>query len=190
MSALARAPGRVETPGTRTDDVEDPVTAPRRADRGRLAVTGPGRRRSHASPLGGVTDRATVGPLAQGADEGLPAGPRVPGHAPPASTDPRWPTRRIFGAAFTAGTAVVLAYVLLNAVGRVAGVLLLIVLALVFALGLDPVVRWLIRHGLRRIYGVAVVTGAFLLVLAGVAAAIVPPIVTQIGELVRGGLRR
>ena len=74
---------------------------------------------------------------------------------------------------------------LLSAVGRVAGVLLLIVLALVFALGLDPVVRWLIRHGLRRIYGVAVVAGAFLLVLAGVAAAIVPPIVTQIGELVR-----
>ncbi|MGZ4506336.1 MAG: AI-2E family transporter [Blastococcus sp.] len=100
-------------------------------------------------------------------------------------TDPRWPTRRIFGAAFTSGTAVVLAYVLLSAVGRVASVLLLIVLALVFALGLDPVVRWLIRHGLRRIYGVAVVTGAFLLVLAGVAAAIVPPIVTQIGELVR-----
>jgi len=52
------------------------------------------------------------GPRAEGA-EGTLAGPWVPGHAPPASADPRWPTRRIFGAAFTAGTAVVLAYVLL-----------------------------------------------------------------------------
>ena len=72
-----------------------------------------------------------------------------PAAADARSSDPRWPTRRIFGAAFTAGTAVVLAYVLLSAIGSVAGELLLIVLALVFALGLDPVVSWLTRHGMR-----------------------------------------
>jgi predicted PurR-regulated permease PerM len=118
--------------------------------------------------------------------EELPAGLVLPGHPPPARTviDPRWPTRRIFGAAFTAASGAIVAYVLLNAIGQVAGVLLLIVLALVFALGLDPIVSWLARHGLRRIYGVAAVTVAFLLIMAGVFAAIIPPIVSQVNQLV------
>lgn len=111
----------------------------------------------------------------------------LPGRPPPprAFVDPRWPTRRIFGAAFTAGTAVVLAYVLLNAIGSVAGELLLVVLALVFALGLDPIVSWLVRLGMRRTMGVAAVTGGFLLIIAGVFAAIIPPIVTQVSQLVQ-----
>jgi predicted PurR-regulated permease PerM len=118
--------------------------------------------------------------------EEVPAGLWLPGRPPPlrAPVDPRWPTRRIFAAAFTAGTAVILAYVLLSAVGSVAGELLLIVLALVFALGLDPVVTWLVRHGLRRTLGVAVVTVAFLLLLAGIFAAVVPPIVAQVDQLI------
>src|SRR5690348_574840 len=81
--------------------------------------------------------------------------------------DPRWPTRRIFGASFTGGTAVVLAYVLLSAIGGVAGQLILIVLALVFALGLDPVVSWLTRHRWRRVWAVGAVIGAFLLLVVG-----------------------
>jgi predicted PurR-regulated permease PerM len=99
--------------------------------------------------------------------------------------DPRWPTRRIFGAAFTAGTAVVMAYVLLRAIGGVAGELILIVLALVFALGLDPMVSWLGRHGWRRSWGVAAVTSGFLLIVIGVFAVIIPPIVAQVGQLSR-----
>ena len=119
--------------------------------------------------------------------EEAPAGLWVPGRPQPvrAPSDPRWPTRRIFAAAFTAGTAVVLAYVLLSAIGSVAGELLLLVLALVFAIGLDPVVRWLVRLGMRRTVGVAAVTGAFLLIVAGVFAAIVPPIVAQVDQLIR-----
>jgi len=123
---------------------------------------------------------------------GIPAtevssGLLLPGRPSPPRTysDPRWPTRRIFGAAFTAGTAVIVAYVLLSAIGKVAGVLLLIVLALVFALGLDPIVRWLGRRGLRRIYGVGVVVAGFLGLLAGVFAAIIPPIVTQVDQLIK-----
>jgi predicted PurR-regulated permease PerM len=106
-----------------------------------------------------------------------------------APIDPRWPTRRIFTAAFTAGTAVVIAYVLLSAIGSVAGELLLLVLALVFALGLDPVVSWLVRHGLSRTMGVAAVTGAFLLILAGVFAAVIPPIVAQVNQLIQAAPR-
>jgi predicted PurR-regulated permease PerM len=99
--------------------------------------------------------------------------------------DPRWPTRRIFSAAFTAGIAVVLAYVLLRAIGTVSGELILIVLALVFALGLDPMVSWLERHGWRRAWGVTAVTVGFLLVVGGIFAVIIPPIVTQVEQLYR-----
>jgi predicted PurR-regulated permease PerM len=102
-----------------------------------------------------------------------------------AAADPRWPARRIFGAAFTAGTALVLADTLLRAIGGVAGELILIVLALVFALGLDPMVSWLGRHGLRRAWGVAAVTIGFLLIVVGVFAVIIPPIVTQVEQLSR-----
>jgi predicted PurR-regulated permease PerM len=99
--------------------------------------------------------------------------------------DDRWPTRRIFGAGFTAGSAVVMAYTLLRAIGGVAGELILIVLALVFALGLDPMVAWLGRHGWRRPWGVAAVTIGFLLIVVGVFAVIIPPIVTQVEQLSR-----
>ena len=114
-------------------------------------------------------------------------GPAVPGGTRPTRTpyDPRWPTRRIFGAAYTAGTAVVLAYVVLQAIGGVAGELILLVLALVIALGLDPMVSWLVRRGWRRSWGVAAVTAVFLLLVLGVFALIIPPIVTQVEELIR-----
>jgi predicted PurR-regulated permease PerM len=120
-------------------------------------------------------------------DDRVPAGTQPSGRTQPtrAPFDPRWPTRRIFGAAFTAGTAVVLAYVLLRAIGGVAGELILIVLALVFALGLDPMVSWLARHGWRRAWGVAAVTFGFLLIVVGVFAVIIPPIVTQVEQLAR-----
>jgi predicted PurR-regulated permease PerM len=114
-----------------------------------------------------------------------PVATSPPAEPPVAPRDPRWPTGRIFGAAFTAGSAVVLAYVLLNAIGGVAGELLLIILALVFALGLDPIVSWLVRHGLRRGWSVAVVTVAFLLIVVGVFAVIIPPIVNQVEQLYR-----
>jgi predicted PurR-regulated permease PerM len=114
-------------------------------------------------------------------------GAETVGVPPPVTVraDPRWPTRRIFGAAFTAGSAVVLAYVLLRAIGDVAGELILIVLALVFALGLDPMVSWLMRHGWRRPWGVAAVTAGFLLIAVGVFAVIIPPIVAQVEQLSR-----
>ena len=121
-------------------------------------------------------------PVDDEARAGAATGPRPPARPP---WDARWPIRRIFGAAFTAGTAVVLAYVLLSAIGGVAGQLILIVLALVFALGLDPVVSWLTRHGWRRVPAVGAVTAAFLLLVLGFFAVIIPPIVSQVEELVR-----
>jgi predicted PurR-regulated permease PerM len=99
--------------------------------------------------------------------------------------EPRWPARRIFGSAFVAGIAVVLAYVTLRTLGNIAGELLLIVLALVIALGLDPLVSWLVRRGLRRVWGVAAVTVTFLLGLVGMFALLIPLLVAQVEQLIR-----
>jgi predicted PurR-regulated permease PerM len=79
----------------------------------------------------------------------------------------------------------VLAYVLLTAIGGVVGELILIVLALVFALGLDPIVSWLVRHRWSRGLSVAAVTAGFLLAVVGVFAVIIPPIVAQVQDLIR-----
>jgi predicted PurR-regulated permease PerM len=117
-----------------------------------------------ASPRAGV--------LARSLDDGR----RTGGSAP---AGPGWPPRRILGAAFTAGAGALLAFVLLRATATVSGELVLVVLALVFALGLDPIVSWVERRGLRRGWGVLAVTAGLLLVLAGVLALLVPPIVTQ-----------
>lgn len=111
--------------------------------------------------------------------------PRAGRLAGPAPTDRGWPPRRIFGAAFTAGIAVLLAYVLLRTVGDVAHELILLVLALVFALGMDPMVSWLERHGWRRTWGVVAVTAGVLLIVIGSLALIVPAIVAQVHELTR-----
>jgi predicted PurR-regulated permease PerM len=96
-----------------------------------------------------------------------------------------WPPRRVLGLSFTAGVGLVLAWFALRAIGSVAGELTLIALALIVALGLDPIVGWLERRGLRRGLGVAVVSIATLLVLGALFAVVVPPIVAQTRQLVR-----
>ncbi|MCW2637982.1 MAG: family transporter [Dactylosporangium sp.] len=76
-------------------------------------------------------------------------------------------------------------YVLLQLVLRSGGVLALIVLALLLAIGLDPVVQWLIR---RRLPRWAAVTLVSLLVIGGVIgffAAAIPPLAAQTGQFVK-----
>jgi predicted PurR-regulated permease PerM len=102
-----------------------------------------------------------------------------------AATARPWPPRRVFATAFNAAVAFVLAYASLRAIGEVASELILIVLALVFALGLDPVVSWLVSHGWRRGLGVAAVAAGFVLLVVTAFVVIVPLIVTQVQELLR-----
>jgi predicted PurR-regulated permease PerM len=96
-----------------------------------------------------------------------------------------WPNRRIFSAAFTAAIAVGLAYLAIRTFVDVAAELVLIVLALVFAFGLDPIASWLVRHGMKRPLAVAAVTVGFLLIVIATFAAIIPPIVTQVEQFIR-----
>lgn len=76
------------------------------------------------------------------------------------------------------GVGVMLAVVALR------GVLLLVALAVVLALGLDAGVRPLVRRGLCRPVSVAIVLGGTLLALAGVLAVLIPPVVAQASALV------
>ncbi len=130
------------------------------------------------SPRAAAPEVATAGP---GPSE--PEGPEPPEQ--PTTTRPSWPgpawAFRI-GAAGTGGVAVTL--LLVRILVDSGSALILIVVALVLALGLDPVVAALERRGVRRPVAVAVVVAGFLLLVAGFFATVVPPIATQGQQLV------
>jgi hypothetical protein len=82
----------------------------------------------------------------------------------------------------TAGVITVVALVELLLKAR--SVLVLIGLAFFIAAGLDPVVTWLTRHGLRRWMAVTVVFLALLALAGGFVAAAIPPVASQATSLV------
>ncbi|GAA1922875.1 AI-2E family transporter [Microbacterium aoyamense] len=87
--------------------------------------------------------------------------------------------------AFIATLGVLGGLVLGSAIGSITTILVYIVLALFVALGLDPVVRSLERRGVRRGVGIAIVFIVFALLVAAVAVFVLPPVIAQVGELVR-----
>ncbi|MCQ4079939.1 AI-2E family transporter [Streptomyces sp. RB6PN25] len=87
------------------------------------------------------------------------------------------------GMAGAAGVAVTAAVV--EALLAVRSVLVLIVLALFLALGLDPIARWLGRRRLPRWAAVCVIGLAALGVLAGFLSLAIPPLAEQAGQLAR-----
>ncbi|MEU1601074.1 AI-2E family transporter [Streptomyces sp. NPDC005708] len=94
--------------------------------------------------------------------------------------DGRW-----FRVGFWLGLGGTAAWLTLHAVLQVSQLLTLILLALFVAIGLEPVVAWLIRHRLRRGWAVAVVVAALLLFLAGFAALIEPPVAHEVTALIK-----
>ena len=85
-------------------------------------------------------------------------------------------TITIFRVVFTAAAALVVLY----AVYLVRSLVLLVLVAAFLAVGLDPVVRWLQRRGLKRGQAVAVLFLGLVLIFAGFGFAIVPPLVEQV----------
>lgn len=86
----------------------------------------------------------------------------------------------VFGFLVTLGG---LAALLLGfALSSLSEVLIYIAFALFAALGLDPIVRWLERHGVKRALAVVIVILGFAIVLALVVMSIVPIVVTQIAQ--------
>jgi predicted PurR-regulated permease PerM len=79
--------------------------------------------------------------------------------------------------AATAGAAVVLLAIL--AVWTVRDIAVLALVALFIAVSLDPAVRWMVRHKVRRPYAVAIIVLAATLVVAAVMAVVIPPLVRE-----------
>ncbi|MDI1466090.1 AI-2E family transporter [Catellatospora sp. KI3] len=73
----------------------------------------------------------------------------------------------------------------LAALWTVRGVLVLVLVALFVAVSLDPAVRWLVRHRVRRPYAVAVILALALGSTAALVIGVGPPLVRQAGELVK-----
>jgi predicted PurR-regulated permease PerM len=94
--------------------------------------------------------------------------------------DPRSPF--MVGMAGAAGVAVT--YGAIQAVIAVSQVLVLITVALFLAIGLEPVVSWLVRPWFPRWAAVTAVFVAAIGLLAGFLAAAIPPLVTQGSALV------
>ena len=76
------------------------------------------------------------------------------------------------------------ALVLGGALGSISTILVYIVLAMFLAVGLDPIVRMLERHRVKRGGAIAIVFGAFALLFAAFLIWVLPPVVAQIGEFI------
>lgn len=93
--------------------------------------------------------------------------------------------RSPFQLGFTVTLGVLAALMFGAIVGQLSTIVMYVVAALFVALGLDPVVRWLEHKGLKRQLGIAVVFASFVLIIAGLLAAIIPMIATQVALLIR-----
>lgn len=76
------------------------------------------------------------------------------------------------------------ALVLGSALGSISTILVYIVLAMFLAVGLDPIVRMLERHRVKRGGAIAIVFGAFALLFAAFLIWVLPPVLAQIGEFI------
>ncbi|MFI7424024.1 AI-2E family transporter [Nonomuraea sp. NPDC049684] len=86
----------------------------------------------------------------------------------------------VFG--FTAALGVLTAWMLVQALTASASMLLLIVVSLFLAVGLDPAVRWLEEHGLPRWAAITAVFTAVIVLFAGFAMAVIPALSEQAGQ--------
>jgi len=85
---------------------------------------------------------------------------------------------------FVGGLGLILAYYLAQALVSLTGVLVLIVIALFLAVGLNPFVERLTDRGLQRRWAVLIVAGTCLLLFAGFVTAIAQPLAQQTSSLI------
>jgi predicted PurR-regulated permease PerM len=86
---------------------------------------------------------------------------------------------------FFAALGVLVAWGLWNALGQARSVLILLLVAIFIAVGLNPLVEWFMRRGLKRGLSVGVVFLLMILAVAGVGMAIVPVVSDQINSLIK-----
>ncbi|MEV0390346.1 AI-2E family transporter [Nonomuraea sp. NPDC050643] len=89
-----------------------------------------------------------------------------------------------FAFGFTAALGVLTAWLLVQALAATTSMLILIVVSLFLAVGLDPAVRWLQHRGLPRWAAITVVFAAVILFFAGFGLAVIPALSQQAGQFV------
>ena len=89
----------------------------------------------------------------------------------------------MFGYATTAALAVLAVVLLALAVYALRGLLVKVAVAAFIAVSLDPAVRWLIAHKIKRSRAVALIVTVVLLLLAGFGYATIPTLVGQASQL-------
>jgi len=85
---------------------------------------------------------------------------------------------------FLGGLGVLIAYITFLVLDSIRDTLVMIAIATLLAIGLDPLVSMMTRRGLGRGAGVAVVFLGLLLVIAAAVYAIIPPIVNEVGSFI------
>ncbi|MFF4696182.1 AI-2E family transporter [Streptomyces chattanoogensis] len=88
--------------------------------------------------------------------------------------------RSWFAAGFGATLGGALAYWLAREALRLSELMVLLLLSFFVAVSLDPLVRWLVRHRLPRGWAVTVVLLAFVVLLAGFLALVIPPVTEEV----------
>lgn len=116
-------------------------------------------------------------PPAKDAEELAPAPPAAPDLGTPG---PPLERHSPFYIGFVGGLGALTAYFLVTQLSRVTGALILTVVALFLAAGLNPAVLWFERHGLRRRYALVSVIGIVLVALVGFVFTLMPVIGDQI----------
>lgn len=99
-------------------------------------------------------------------------------------TGRRRSTHSPFHWGFFGGLGVLIAYVSFLVLDTIRDTLLLLAIATLLAIGLNPLVSWLERRGLRRGFAVLIVFLGLLAVIATAIYAILPPIVIEVGSFV------
>ena len=77
-----------------------------------------------------------------------------------------------------------LAYGLFHLVDDLAGVIVCIACALFLALGLEPVIRFMTKRGIKRGWAVTITSLAVVIAVAGVVLIVVPPVVRQVQQFI------
>jgi predicted PurR-regulated permease PerM len=86
---------------------------------------------------------------------------------------------------FLGALGVFVAWFLIQAVVQARSVIILIVVALFLAIGLSPVVEWLIARGLRRGFAIAIVFFGVIGAFVGFGFAVLPPVIEQSNAFVK-----
>lgn len=125
---------------------------------------------------------AQIARTEQGAQEAEAAATKEPLAVTVERKPPGW--LQPFRIGFVGGAGVLVAYVTYLAADSIRSTLVIIAVAALLAIGLDPAVSWLTRHKVRRGWAVTIV---FLVLLGFITAAmfaILPPVINEVGKLI------